>query len=393
MSISFIRPDLKKFATTDRQVEFIDAVIEHGTLKAAGKALDVGPTYIGKALKRIQKNAALHGYSPEHDMIHTVPEGYMVKGTSTLYGEDGDKKLQWVKTNTSAAEQLELMREVVDAMNGDIIPSLPVPKTLEKGDDLKLNCFIVTDYHLGMNAWPEEVGGDGWDLNIAENLLFNWFAAAIDGAPKARTAVLAQLGDFLHWDDALSPITPAHGNVLDGDSRTQKVVRIAIRVLRRVVKMLLQSHEHVHIIMAEGNHDPASSIWLREMFHAMYDNEPRITVDISPQPYYCYEHGKTSIFFHHGHKRKPANIDSVFVAKFRDVFGRTNHSYAHMGHLHTKHVVESNLMQVTQHRTLASPDSYAVRGGWVSGRSASVITYHKEYGFVGENCITPEMVA
>ena len=144
--------------------------------------------------------------------------------------------------------------------------------------------------------------------------------------------------------------------------------------------------------MAEGNHDPASSIWLRELFSALYSNNPRVDVELSPDPYYCFEHGKTSLFFHHGHKKRVANIDDVFVAKFRDVFGRTKFSYAHMGHLHHKQVKESNLMVVEQHRTLSSNDAYASRGGWITGRDASCITYSKMFGEVGRVTINPDML-
>ena len=49
--------------------------------------------------------------------------------------------------------------------------------------------------------------------------------------------------------------------------------------------MLLQKHERVVLIMAEGNHDMASSAWLREVFSTFYESEPRITVDTSPYPY------------------------------------------------------------------------------------------------------------
>jgi hypothetical protein len=50
-------------------------------------------------------------------------------------------------------------------------------------------------------------------------------------------------------------------------------------------------------------------------------------------------------------------------------------------------------MKVEQHETLAGRSSYEANGGWISGRSAKVITYHKRFGHVGRNIITPEMVA
>ena len=49
-------------------------------------------------------------------------------------------------------------------------------------------------------------------------------------------------------------------------------------------------------------------------------------------------------------------------------------------------------MVVEQHRTLAAKDAYAARGGWFSGRSANVITYHKQYGEVSRQSISPEML-
>ena len=49
-------------------------------------------------------------------------------------------------------------------------------------------------------------------------------------------------------------------------------------------------------------------------------------------------------------------------------------------------------MRVTQHPTLAARDAYAARGGWVTGREATSITYHKKFGKVGETTICPEML-
>jgi len=343
-----------------------------------------------RSIERRKASLVRKGWSPEHDMTHIVPDGFKLKGTSSLYKE-GVKApvLQWVKSTADEQRQRELMQAAIEAMGEDLPRMAFAPAPSVCNSDL-LNCYVVTDYHLGLLSWHEETGAD-YDLGIAEQQLIAWFATAIHMAPDAEIGVFAQLGDYLHWD-GLDAVTPASKHLLDADTRFQKLVRVAIRVTRRVVDMLLTKHQRVHVLMAEGNHDTASSIWLREWFSAIYENEPRITVDRSPDPYYCVEHGQTSLFFHHGHKKKPANVSDVFVAKFRDVFGRTQHSYAHLGHLHHVDVKENNLMIVEQHRTLAAPDAYASRGGWISGRDAKVITYHKAYGEVGRLTINSDML-
>lgn len=254
-----------------------------------------------------------------------------------------------------------------------------------------LNCYVITDYHIGMLSWHEE-SGINWNTEISEDFLERWFSQAIKQAPDAHTAIFSEIGDWLH-SDGLDAVTPTSGHPLDSDSRFQKMVRISIRLSRKIITMLLEKHQHVHVVMAEGNHNLAGSVWMREMFDELYRDEPRVTVDISADPYYCYEWGLTSLFWHHGHKRKPANIDHVFAAKFREVFGRTKYSYAHMGHMHHIDMKETSLMVVEQHRTLAAPDAHASRGGYCSNRSAPVITYHKEYGEVGRQIISPEMIS
>jgi hypothetical protein len=381
---------LREFAALPREIQVLDGLLKAKTQKQAGRLIGLSERQIRRYLKDMEKRAAISGLAPDADMTHRAAEGFGVKGVSTLYNESGDVKAQWVKTQVNAEQFQENIKAAYEA----IASSLPrekatKPFTAKTNKDL-VNLFVVTDFHFGMLAWGEETGDD-WDLKIAEDMLYDWFVAAIKRAPKASTGIIGQLGDLLHYD-GLDSVTPAHHNVLDADSRFQKVVRVVIRVFRRIIREMLKHHDKVHIIHAEGNHDPASSIWLREMFAALYEDEPRVTVDVSPDPYYCYEFGKTSLFFHHGHKRKPVNIDAIFAAKFRDTFGRTNHSYAHMGHLHHKVALETSLMIVEQHRTLASPDAFASRGGWISGRGASVISYHSEYGEVGRACVTPEML-
>jgi len=376
------------FCTTEKQRELVRAVGEHGNPTAAAKVLGMDDSYCRKAYRLVKARATEAGVGT-HFAGPQLPEGLTTKKTSTMYGADGEVKLQWHIADKEAEDIAAAMQAASDAFKEDLPKARKVTAPEGLNSDL-LNQYTITDYHLGMKAWANECGSD-WDPDIAEDLLNKWFASAVEMAPTAATGILANIADFMHWD-GVDAVTPASGHLLDADTRFQRLIKVAIRLLRNVIRMMLTKHKSVHVIIAEGNHDPASSMWLREWLTVFYENEPRITVDDSAIPYYCYEHGDTALFYHHGHKRKVANVDSVFAAMFREVFGRTKHAYAHMGHLHSIDVKETNLMLVEQHRTLASPDAYAARGGWISGRDAKVITYSKRFGEVSRITISPEML-
>lgn len=384
-----IDQNLYQFCTV-RQAEVLKAVEEQGSNNKAAKVLGVSRKTVDAAMKAIKHKAATHGYSPEHDMTKVVPMPYRVKGHSTLYDADGKPKLQWVKTTLDQQVVEEMLKAAIEGFKDDIPRISPVSQQSHHTYDQLLNCYVITDYHMGMLSWHEETGAD-WDISIAENMLLQWLEQAISQSPNAETAVFAQLSDFLHFD-GMDAVTPASKHLLDVDTRFAKLVRSAIRVLRKIIEMLLQKHKQLHIIMADANHDPVSQIWLREWFAVYYENEPRVTVDTSPNPYNAYEFGNTALFFHHGHKRKVSNISEVFVSQFREIFGRTKYAYAHMGHLHHLEIKENAMMVVEQHRTLAAPDAYAARGGWLSGRDAKVITYHKQYGEVSRLTINSDMI-
>jgi len=387
-----LHPGLLDYCESDAERQYLTAIIENRWSQTrTAKELGRNYTTVQGAVERVKRRAALQGFSPDHDMIHTAPDTHYVKGTSTLYGDDGSVKQQWVKTNVAQDRIEAIAREFVEACREDIPRERRVPAPKAKNHAELLNLYVITDYHYGMLAWGEETRGPDWDIHEAEDTLVCWFMRAIDQAPKAAVGVFCLLGDDLHFD-GLDSVTPTSGHLLDADTRFPKIVRGWIRICRRIIRLMLEKYQTVHVISAEGNHNPVSSIWMREWFSALYEDEPRLTVDQSSDPYYCYEWGQTSLFFHHGHRKRVTNVSDVFVAKFRDVFGRTKHSYGHMGHLHHRDVKENNLMVVEQHRTLAAADAYASRHGFMSGREAQCITYHKEYGEVGRVTLSPEMV-
>jgi len=189
-------------------IKYVNLVEERRELIKKCLTNGLTPTEISKkhdipirTVFRYKAKLAKSGWSPEHDMTHPVPDGFQVKGVSTLYdSKTGEPKIQWVKSSIDKERQAEIMREAVAAMCDDIPrlkPSPRVSKTPLKSS--LLNCYVITDYHLGMMAWGEETGAD-WDLKIAEDLLVDWFKSAIELSPIAEIGIFAQLADFMHWD-------------------------------------------------------------------------------------------------------------------------------------------------------------------------------------------------
>lgn len=376
----------------------VDALARHKSINATAKAIGIDRAGVRYRLKVAARRGigssqsqveTAHGWNPDFDLTKTVPAPLVLRGTSTLYGDDGALKLQWVKTKLDDARFEQALRAAVSALAEDVPRAAAVPPPPSTHASL-CNLYTLTDCHVGMRAWKPETGND-WDLDIAESVLTGAFEFMVKSSPSARVGIVNQLGDFLHFD-SLSPVTPTGGHLLDADSRYSKVVKVATRILRAVIDMALTHHDEVVVLIAEGNHDMASSVWLRHLFGLLYENEPRARVINSELPYYIHVHGKTMLAFHHGHLKKIDQLPLLFAAEFPVEWGNTTKRYGHTGHYHHEHEKEYSGMKIRQHATLAARDAYAARGGWIAERQITSITYHTEHGQVCTHTVVPEML-
>ena len=384
-----------KQVATDNQV--ILALKDNGGNRtAAAKALGIGERALYRRLQ-IMRDRGIEIPSTVTPSIYPATEPPPGTALSTLTrnidDETGEVVLQWTKTKFKNEDRDAAIREAYGALLDDL-PRVKARARVKsvvaaQQDDL-LNLHILTDYHLGMLAWHEETGAD-WDVKIAERLLIETIRYGIEHSPPAKVGILGQLGDFLHYD-SLESVTPRAGNILDADTRPEKMVRVAYRSLRYAIDMMLDRYEHVHVIMAEGNHDPMGSVHMRSAFAEMYRDNDRVSIDNSPDPYYAYQWGQVALFFHHGHLKKVGNISDVFVRKFREIYGVTRFAEIHMGHYHNEQKAENNLAKVHQWPTMAAADAYAARGGWLSDRMTPVLTYHQEHGRIGQLDISPGLL-
>ena len=386
----YLRGLLEHGDPTDKQRATVEAVIEHGNYRAAANALGNVESNVAQHVSLLRKKAARKGYAPDQGITHGTADGYSLKGYSHLT-KTPDGEPIWLKADGDKVQQEQAFREAVEAAKESIPRAKPEKPPQSTAADL-CACYVISDAHIGMLAFSEETGGEDWDTQIAEDTITRWIYAAIQSAPKAHTGLLLQLGDWLHFD-GLDALTPQSRNILDTDTRFQLLVRVAVRVLRRILSLMLRKHERVHVIMADANHDPASSAWMREVFSALFEDEPRLTIDTSADTYYGFRWGDVSIFAHHGHKSKLPEISRTFAGKFREMYGNTQYSYAHIGHLHHTASKEDPLMITEQHPTLAAMDAYAAKLGCVNQRGAHCITYHRSYGEVGRSTIRPEMLS
>jgi len=346
---------------------------------------------VTRALAAVRVRAARAGYAPECDSTHLAPPGYRLRGTSTLYVKgQAEPALQWVKTTADDEYREAMLREMV----AGFCDELPRAKALagpKIATDELCAVYPVGDHHVGMYSWAEETGQD-YDLDAAERLLAGAFDSLVASMPNASTAVLVYLGDLFHYD-SLESVTPTNKNLLDADGRYAKMVRTAIRIVRRSVAVTLAKHARVHVVVQPGNHDPSSSVMLAEALAAIYENEPRITVDTSPNQFHYYRHGKCLVGVCHGHEvRKLDKLPIIMATDRPSDWGETEFRYWYTGHVHTDRVLDVEGTRVESFRVLPPSDAWAHGRGYRSSREMKAIVLHARHGETMRVAFRPQML-
>ena len=365
---------------TDDQI--LAAVRDHGSNRKAASALGLNARTVDRRLERMR----FRGYSPEHDMIRTVPDGYIVKGVSTMYREDGSIAGQWVKSSVDGLRREALMREAFEAIRSELKPLKPRKAKGKWTADI-LASYVIGDPHVGMRAWAEECGAD-WDLAIAQDVHRSVVDDLAERAMPAEQALLVNLGDLLHYD-SMEAKTPRSGHMLDADGRYAKMIRVAVEVMLQAVESLLAKHRRVHVVNAIGNHDETGSQWLALLMQHLYSREPRVEVDASPSVFNYYRWGACLVGIHHGHTAKMDKLPGVMATDRATDWGETRHRYWWTGHIHHESVREFPGVMVESFGTLAERDAYATTGGWRSRQGMQLVYLHKEGGECGRLLSNP----
>lgn len=341
---------------TNAQREAAEQLIAHGSVQAAAEALDTSPEKLRATLGELHRTSARRGWSPAHDMIKPVPPGFHVKGVSTYY-RNGEARGQWVKSKVDEQHKVEALLDALsglaDQWKGKADPSVLAPLDEPLDDDL-LCVYPMGDPHLGMYAWGLETGGRDFDLAIAERNLCAAVDRLVARAPRAKQALIINLGDFFHADSTAG--TTTKGTRVDTDTRWGKVLRVGIRAMRRCIDQALLKHESVRVICEIGNHDDHSSVMLALALEQFYEREPRVEIDTSPAKLHWFRFGQNLIAVTHGDTLKMADMPLTMACDRKRDWGETEYRYAYTGHVHHDSLKEYPGVIVESFRTLAPND-------------------------------------
>jgi hypothetical protein len=322
---------------------------------------------------------------------HGAPDGFHLRGVSTLLDGAGQPVMQWVKTAKDAEQQrLDALFEAIKSLPESFREAHePTPAPEHCAEDLL--CIVpLGDPHLGMFSWHQETGAD-YDIKIAERLHVEAIRKLVDAAPPAKQALVISLGDFFHCDSNLARTTRS-GAPLDTDTRWQLVLRVGVRMMRAMVDAALAKFENVRLACCIGNHDDLSSAMLALAMDAFYSNDPRVTVDTSPSPFLWHTFGKNLIGIAHGDAAKMDQLPMLMASMKPEEWGATRHRFWYTGHLHHEKVREFPGCVVESFRTLAPQDAWAHRAGYRSDRDMRVDVLHREHGRITRHIVGIEQL-
>jgi hypothetical protein len=380
-------PALREYAT-ERQWEILTVWAETDSQVKAAEKLGVHKSLIHMAYAGVLKKAAAQGYAPDYDMTHIAPSGFSVRGVSTLYDGDGEVRAQWVKTNADKEAQESLFKVMCETLSEALPKAKPIKPPVASLDHL-LAVYPVGDHHFGMYAWRDEAGDD-YDLDIAENLLLSAVHSLSEAMPKASGALLVFLGDLAHYD-SLEPVTPTNKNLLDSDGRFAKMIRVALRSVRLSITLALMKHETVRVIVQPGNHDLSTMVFMGECLAALYENEPRVSVDTSPAEHHYFAFGKNLIGVCHGHNAKLEQLPLIMASDRPQEWGASAYRYWYTGHIHKDRVLDVQGTRVESFRILPPKDAWAA-SKYRTSREMKAMVLHRDYGETARHTINPAML-
>lgn len=351
--------------------EFIKAWEEHQSPEKVAKALGMGIRSVHRRRRKLEQKTG---------------QPFLV-GTSTLYGPDGEIKLQWIKEKASEQELQKQVDKIIQSLSIPKFKPIKPPKFTT--DDL-YNVYVFGDPHIDMLAWAPESGQD-WDLDIAVERHISAMTDMVNRSPKCNIGILATMGDLFHRD-SMKAITPNGGNIVDVDGRLSRSWDRGVEMIRAMIDKMLKKYQRVVYICVRGNHSETLELILAKTIRIAYENEPRVEVLDNTPKEIPYSIGRNFLLFVHGDGLNDQKKAGMVTSRYRKEHGQAAFSHVLSGHLHHAYQKEMNGVLVEIFPVLPSADAWHCANGYMmSDQAATVVTYHERGGVVGRTTSNPRV--
>lgn len=363
---------------TDRQIEYLKAVIEYGSNSKAAEKLGINRRSIDRSIKLVEHKAALVGVAPHRNLSRQTAEGFEAKRISTAYKEDGSVALQWVIQEPHKRDMRAKIEALLDGLADDITGLKKPSKPPKEVDEDYCALYLVGDHHFGMLASAEtKLDDENWDVKIATKVLTNAVNRLAGRVGNAKTGVLVNVGDFMHEDG--KQMTTA-GTPVDVDTRLNRTFRLAGRLFQTLIDKMLEVHQDVVVINVRGNHDSDIACHLSSCLDLLYDKEPRVDVLKNYSKFIHWEWENNLFVYHHGDRIKHEQILQAVITNLDEEWSKCKNRYCHLGHIHHHMSREVGSMQFSHWGSLTATDQWHSDSGYGAERSMTAIVYHKQYG-------------
>jgi predicted phosphodiesterase len=373
--------ELLRFARNDRQVEVIQAVINHGSNNKAAKALGCARRTVDTMLKRLEAKAASKAVAPHKSVNRETMEGFEAKRVSTAYKEDGTVALQWVIQEPEKRSMKQKLDAMLEGMQDDLTGFKDPVKAPKKVNSDYLAMYMMGDHHFGMLADGEtKMSGDDadWDVKIATSILLDSTNRLASRVGDAEIGVLLNCGDFFHADSSAN--TTTKGTPVDVDTRIAKTFKLAGRLFQTLINKMLETHKKVVVINVRGNHDSDMACHLSSCIELLYAKEKRVDVLQNYSKFIHYQWHNNLFVFHHGDRMKHEQILQAVIRNLDDEWSQSKNRYCHLGHIHHHTAREVGSMHFEHWGSLTATDSWHSSEGYGAERSMTAVVYHKDTG-------------
>jgi hypothetical protein len=357
---------------TPKQQEAVDALEQHGSKRAAARALGISRPALTERLRGIKQDPAIQAAMAAvktdlvpHSMWTKVPPKDGVPGYSVYH-------------KMASEDPADIAARLAAAFEN--VPAIPETKPPGYFDADLVTIFPLADAHIGMMAYGKETG-ESYNTDIAAARVTEWVARAVEASPPSGLAIILDVGDLTHADDDTN-MTPRSKHSLTVDSRHFRTLDVTIAALATAAECALRKHAKVIIRILPGNHNQTSYMAIMFALAERYRNEPRVEVQKVPGEFFVMEFGSVMLAAHHGHGAKPDRMVHFLADEYAPIWGRTRHRFLWTGHLHHHRSADIGGVQWEQLRAITARDAYAVSNAYTARAQLQAITLHRTDGEV-----------